>query len=1670
MALVLAAGVGQIHAQNPATTVTVDANANQHPINPNVYGVGMFMDSNDNVLPADLAAVNAPIHRFGGDLNSTYNWQLDAWNLSHDWYWESYLLSSPMVEGAFADSFIANTRAANVGTEPVITIPMLGYIAKTGPNATTGAASLWSYSIAKYGAQTGADPWQPDAGNGISAATGQPILTNDPTIAYVANSVATQQGWLQHLIAKWGASTTSTGVKYYMLDNEPSIWSGTHQDVHPKPETYDELYNAIVTYAGAIRAADPNAKIIGPEEWSWWAMWESGHDQANGTGAGSDYATHNNTYYYPWLLQQLYKYEQTTGIQLIDMLSVHCYNTIPGGGDDAASQQVRNRQTRMLWDPTFVDSGDWQTSSGLNNGIEEYIPLMKSWVSQYYPGLEIGCTEYNWGDDAALNGATTQADILGIYGAYGFDMAAIYGVPAYPTLLSFEIYRNYDGKLSTFGNTSVSDTVANPDNLSSFAALRSTDGALTVMVINKQTGSTPVTISLANFSSTGTAQAYQISSATQTKINQLANVTVANNAISTTVPSQSITLFVIPAGAVTTKPTAPTGLAATVGNGSVTLTWNAGGGATSYTVQRGTTSGGPYTAIGTVTSPSPTTFTNTGLTNGTTYYYVVSGTNSIGTGPNSTEVAATPMIVPVFTSSATASPNPVNQNASTTITATVTCTASTLTGGSVQVTALDPSGNTATTKTFTAQNFTTGQSQTYTLALTPTLAGTYTVEVAVLSGTGQQFGLNASAGTVTVNSSLTWTSSATASPASIAAGATTTISATVTDTGSGGLTNANVLINVYPAGSTTAAGSQTYSSQNFTAGGALKYSFAWTPASTVTPGTYTVQIGVFDSTWSTDYYWNGNAATITITGGTAPVFSSSAAASPTSIAAGATSAISASITDTGGALTNGNVLINVYPAGSTTAVGSQTFSSQNFAAGQTLKYTSNWTPASTVPAGTYTVQIGVFDSTWSTDYYWNNNAATITVSGGTSPAFTSSATAKPTSIAVGATSTISASVTDTGGALTNGNVLINVYPAGSTTAVGSQTFSAQNFAAGQTLKYTSNWTPASTVPAGTYTVEIGVFDSTWSTDYYWNGNAATITVTGGTAPAAPTGLTAAAGNGSVALSWTAPTGGVASYNIYRATTAGGESTTPTFTGITTTSYTDTGLTNGTKYYYKVAGVNTSGTGAMSTEASATPEPAPPSAPTGLTAAPGNASVALSWTAASGATTYNIFRATTAGGESTTPTVTGIATTSYTDTGLTNGTKYYYKVAAVNAGGTSALSTEASATPQAPAPASIAATAGGGQTAQVNTTFIMALQATVKDAGGNPVSGAAVTFTAPGSGASGKFGAAVSATATTNAQGVATAPAFTANATAGSYSVTASVSGVASTASFALTNTAASSATQVTNASAVYSPASQSVNLAATVSSASAPMTGGSVAFSVTGLGTATATVSNGQAVAALQIPAGSGAGTYAVSASYSGDAAAGSSSGSGVLTIAKANPVLTWNAPAAIVSGTALGAAQLDATANVAGAFVYSPPAGTVLPVGNNQQLQVTFTPANGPDYNPATKTVTIDVTSAAGTVKLAATFKLTRDPATKDVIVNLTVTNSGTSAAADVEVTNLTIGRMPASGLPLTMGAIAAGKSATVDVRFPWWVGEPGADHLLTVGGTYTGGQFETQTRVALP
>ncbi len=203
-----------------------------------------------------------------------------------------------------------------------------------------------------------------------------------------------------------------------------------------------------------------------------------------------------------------------------------------------------------------------------------------------------------------------------------------------------------------------------------------------------------------------------------------------------------------------------------------------------------------------------------------------------------------------------------------------------------------------------------------------------------------------------------------------------------------------------------------------------------------------------------------------------------------------------------------------------------------------------------------------------------------------------------------------------------------------------------------------------------------------------------------TVPATPVALMAAAGNAQVTLNWTGSSGATG-YYVKRATTSGGP-----YTQIATqalASDTDTGLTNGTKYFYVVSAYNSVGQSANSAEVNATPVLPAPSAPTGLAATAGNAQVSLTWAATSGASGYHVKRSIVSGAETQ---ISAPTSNSYTDTGLTNGTKYFYVVSAVNSGGESGNSSEVSATPSAPltAPATPTGLQATGGNAQVSLSW------------------------------------------------------------------------------------------------------------------------------------------------------------------------------------------------------------------------------------------------------------------------------------------------------------------------------------------------------------------------------
>jgi hypothetical protein len=279
--------------------------------------------------------------------------------------------------------------------------------------------------------------------------------------------------------------------------------------------------------------------------WGWCAYFFSATDGCN---IGADYTSHGNSAFVPWYLQQMKTYEQAHGVRLLDYLDLHFYPTLVSleSAGDQANQALRLRSTRSLWDPTYKDE-DWIGRAGWEGGIVQLIPRMKDWVSANYTGTQLAITEYNWGGLEHINGAVAQADVLGIFGREGLDLATLWGPPTanQPGAYAFRMYRNYDGQHHTFGDVGVRATSADQGRVAVYAAQRSSDNTLTIMVINKsltQTLTSPIAISSTDLITR--AAVYRYSAANLNAILRQADQPISSGSFSVTLPAQSITLFV----------------------------------------------------------------------------------------------------------------------------------------------------------------------------------------------------------------------------------------------------------------------------------------------------------------------------------------------------------------------------------------------------------------------------------------------------------------------------------------------------------------------------------------------------------------------------------------------------------------------------------------------------------------------------------------------------------------------------------------------------------------------------------------------------------------------------------------------------------------------------------------------------------------------------------------------------------------------------------------------------------------------------------------------------------------------------------------------------------------------------------------------------------------------
>ncbi len=505
--------------------LSVDVSAARHRISPDIYGL-------NGADPAFATEIGMPVARWGGNASTRYNFMNHTYNTGSDWYFENIVAAPDKT----VESFVQTNR--DRGTKQIVTVPMSGWVAKDSPDSHPFACG---FPATRFPSQDSFDQWDPNCGNGKLDNTN--LTGAVPTDTSIPVDASFDGQMVSHLVSQFGTAAHG-GVPIYELDNEPVLWSSTHRDVHPDAVTDDELGTKSTATAAAIKAADPSAAVLGPSGWGYCEWVASGLD---GCAPGADAAAHGGLNLSQWFLKNMKDYSDAHGgKRFLNYFDQHYYPQI-SGGTDADSNALRLRSTRSLWDPTYVEES-WIGPTGVNAPPLQFIRTMKAWVAQYYPGTKVAITEYNWGALDTINGALAEADVLGIFGREGLDLATMWGEPqpTQPGAYAFRMYRNYDGAGSRFGDVSVSAASSDQGQLAVYGAQRSSDKALTLMVVNKTGNDVTAPLSVAGFTCNDKAQRFTYGPADLTSIVRGDDLAVRGGNVSATYPANSITLLVLP--------------------------------------------------------------------------------------------------------------------------------------------------------------------------------------------------------------------------------------------------------------------------------------------------------------------------------------------------------------------------------------------------------------------------------------------------------------------------------------------------------------------------------------------------------------------------------------------------------------------------------------------------------------------------------------------------------------------------------------------------------------------------------------------------------------------------------------------------------------------------------------------------------------------------------------------------------------------------------------------------------------------------------------------------------------------------------------------------------------------------------------------------------------------
>lgn len=440
--------------------VELDFHAPTTPISRYIYGAN---DTQDFVLPWT-------VYRFGGNAATTYNWENNFDNAGKDWHhnsahgWSMRWTPEDQRDVPAAALINHHRRALELGADTLIQVNLMGFFAADGDGPVSEAevapSPRWKRVVARKPGPF-SDP---------------PNLEDD--VVYVDEMV-------HHLVQRFGRADSPTGIDAWALDNEPGLWDSTHPRAHPHPPLARELVRWSIETARAIKDVDPSARIHGYQPFG---VYEMIH-----FAQAPDWPEIQQEGGYEWFvdyfLHEFAKASEADGRRLLDVLDIHFY--VESLVRSESGERGIAQAPRSMWDPTHVE-GSW-----LGEVHPEFFPLipkLKRSIERYFPGTELGISEWNAQDPNTPHGSLANADMLGVFGQEGVHLSTWWSLidtkarddQAPWASAAFRLFMNFDGQGGKFGDRSMRLVNPNPKDLSAFASLNSATGDLHVILICKR--------------------------------------------------------------------------------------------------------------------------------------------------------------------------------------------------------------------------------------------------------------------------------------------------------------------------------------------------------------------------------------------------------------------------------------------------------------------------------------------------------------------------------------------------------------------------------------------------------------------------------------------------------------------------------------------------------------------------------------------------------------------------------------------------------------------------------------------------------------------------------------------------------------------------------------------------------------------------------------------------------------------------------------------------------------------------------------------------------------------------------------------------------------------------------------------------------------------------------